>query len=521
MDKYLEKNSYLTILEATIWASDFLKKNVTASNINYLIKYGKIKKYNFLNKKQSFIIKDELENYYFSISKNKELWKEKLGEDLNWDLSFDNLKEKDTTKHVHRLHPYKGKFIPQLVEYFLDSHIDNFKKEIYFKKGDVVLDPFCGSGTTLIQANESGINAIGVDISEFNALISNVKLSDIDLKLLKEQLESLTHKLIDFVENSTSYRFENKLSEILTSYNTKYFSMINFNYTYKNREIDKKKYIRYKLKEFLKIYYDLLHEYDIKLIIKEPHNFIEKWYLLPVLNEIYFLNTEIQKIKNNDALKIILSRTIRSCRATTHYDLGTLKNPIIEPYYCSKHFRICKLLFSILKWWNIYSKDTIKRLSEFRKIKTNTKQICLIGDSRNIDLNVVLKGKKLDGIFSSPPYVGLIDYHEQHAYSYDLFNFKRKDNDEIGSLFRGKGIEAQKSYVKGISNVLKNCKKFLKINANIFLVANDNYNLYYEIAKLSGMEIMEEFKRPVLNRLEGKEAYCEKIFRMKIKEQYE
>jgi len=40
------------------------------------------------------------------------------------------------------LHPYKGKFIPQLVEYFLDSHTDEFKKEVYFHKGDIVLDPF-------------------------------------------------------------------------------------------------------------------------------------------------------------------------------------------------------------------------------------------------------------------------------------------------------------------------------------------------------------------------------------------
>jgi len=45
-------------------------------------------------------------------------------------LSFDHLREVDTTKHVHRLHPYKGKFIPQLVQYFIDNHTDDsiFKK---------------------------------------------------------------------------------------------------------------------------------------------------------------------------------------------------------------------------------------------------------------------------------------------------------------------------------------------------------------------------------------------------------
>lgn len=43
----------------------------------------------------------------------------------------------------------------------------------------------------------------------------------------------------------------------------------------------------------------------------------------------------------------------------------------------------------------------------------------------------ILEKQKIRGIFSSPPYVGQIDYHEQHAYAYDLFSFERKDEFEI------------------------------------------------------------------------------------------
>lgn len=122
-----ERDTLLTVKEASEWATRYLHKNVTTSNISYLIQYGRIRKIGDNGMAQ--VSKQELFNYYKSYNGKREIsWKDRLGEDLNWALSFDQYKEAETTKHVHRLHPYKGKFIPQLVKYFLDNHIDNFKK---------------------------------------------------------------------------------------------------------------------------------------------------------------------------------------------------------------------------------------------------------------------------------------------------------------------------------------------------------------------------------------------------------
>ena len=87
-----------------------LKKDISISNISYLVSYGKIRKIG--SNGSSFIKKQDLEQYYSSFYGRREIdWKKQLGKDLNWHLSFDYLKETDTTKHIHRLHPYKGKYI--------------------------------------------------------------------------------------------------------------------------------------------------------------------------------------------------------------------------------------------------------------------------------------------------------------------------------------------------------------------------------------------------------------------------
>jgi len=519
----------LSIKEASQWATEYLDKKVTVANISYLIQYGRIKKVDDNGSTQ--VLKEELAEYYRDQRKTrKKEWKEQLGEDLNWALSFDEYTESETTKHVHRLHPYKGKFIPQLVEYFLDDHTDKFKKEVYFKSGDIVYDPFSGSGTTLVQACELGIHAIGNDVSSFNTLISNCKVAKYDLTDVQYEIDKITKELKLFLTDHKTLEFEEKLLGELYQFNSKYFPVPEYKYKVKQKEINEKEYGVAKEKAFLPIFNRLVDEYDIKLRQNKEDSFLDKWFTQHIRDEIQFVFDKVKKIKNirtKKIISVILSRTIRSCRATTHSDLATLLEPVTTTYYCSKHGKICKPLFSILKWWQTYSRDTIKRLIQFDQLRRNTFHTCLTGDSRNIDLieetkkinidfSKLIEKQKIKGIFSSPPYVGLIDYHEQHAYAYDLFGFDRKDELEIGPLYKGQGREARHSYIEGISAVLNNAKKYLVNDYDVFLVANDKYNMYPAIAEKAGMQIVNQYKRPVLNRTEkDKGAYSEVIFHLK------
>lgn len=525
----LQKDELMSIKEASCWATSFLRRTVSEANISYLIQYGRV--YKICEQGSTQVRKNDLIRYYQSSQPKRELsWKKQLGDDLNWDLSFEQYKESETTKHVHRLHPYKGKFIPQLVEYFLDNHTDNAKKQTFFKQGDIVLDPFCGSGTTLVQANELGINAIGVDVSAFNSLISNIKIGKHVFQNIEQELNKITKNLEIFRKNSHTLEFEAAILAELIKFNSQYFPSPDFKYRVRQKQINEKIYGKEKEQKFMSTYSNLVKKYNIKLKQSRNKSFLDKWYLQTIREEVDFMFEQIKQIKNLDAKKvisIILSRTIRSCRATSHSDLATLKEPQTTTYYCKKHGKICKPLFSILSWWKRYSVDTVNRLKQFEALRTNTKQVCLIGDSRTIDIvgelenryadfSKLVKQQKIKGIFSSPPYVGLINYHEQHAYAYDLFEFERKDELEIGPLFRGQGTAARKSYIEGISAVLKNCKKYLAEDFSIFLVANDKWNMYPEIAKKSNLKIVEQFKRPVLNRTEkDKGAYSETIFHLK------
>ncbi len=534
MAQELIQEELVTLVEASKWASNYLDRPVTPSNISYLIQYAKVKRH-FDEEKKTKINLRELKQYYDSnIKKKSESWKNVLGKDLNWDLSFSHLRESDTTKHVHRLHPYKGKFIPQLVEYFLTPNTSDSKRT-FFKQGSIILDPFMGSGTTLVQALELGLNSIGIDVSDFNCSISEAKICEYDLFQLNAKLTDFLSQTLAFSTETFDDAFDIELKGKLNEFNTKYFPNPEFKRNIWKGEIKEGPYAEKKLKQFLEENEDFFKKNGTKdktPLLEEGKmgSFLSKWFSKRVKQELFYylkLLDKEQEERIRNIMRIVLSRTARSCRITTHSDLATLREPQAKPYYCSKHKKICTPINTITAHLKRYTFDTVARIRQFSKIKKPAYSEVIRGDSRdegifeeikekNPEFHKMILNKKIDGVFTSPPYVGQIDYHEQHAYAYELFKISRKDEKEIGPLFKGQGKQARDDYIEGISQVFRNIGKFIKDDGDFFIVANDKYKLYPLIAEKSGLTIVEMFKRPVLNRTErDRQPYAEIIFHMK------
>src|SRR5919106_241941 len=234
--------------------------------------------------------------------------------DLELSWSEAELPERERTKHVHRLHPYLGKFVPQLAEVFLRR---------YATAGDLVWDPFAGSGTTLVEANAYGARAAGCDVSAFNCLLMEAKLG------------------------------------------------------------------RY-----------------------EP--------------------------------SALLSDVVRLAQWKP-------AEPADLPPYLSRWFAPGALAD-------------------------------LHGDARKLE-----PPGEVGLVLTSPPYPGLIDYHEQHAYAFELLGLDRRDSDEVGRGAAG--------YSDAVAQVLARGRTALKPGGRVVVVVNDRRGLYDGILEAAGLRLEERLLR--------------------------
>lgn len=111
---------------------------------------------------------------------------------------------KDPKYVTHGLHPYKGKFYPQLAKGLLNIS--------GLSEGSRVFDPFCGSGTTLLECYLNGFKAFGCDMNPLAARIARAKteILECDPDLLTESvttlLDAISCKRNSFARETTAFK---------------------------------------------------------------------------------------------------------------------------------------------------------------------------------------------------------------------------------------------------------------------------------------------------------------------------
>lgn len=107
--------------------------------------------------------------------------KVKWVENEDWDFAGE-----DTQYLTHGLHPYPARMVPQIARRLIKR---------FASKGDVVLDPFCGSGGVLVEARLAGLNAVGIDINPLACLIAEIKSKPINPSILQSHWKILKAKI--------------------------------------------------------------------------------------------------------------------------------------------------------------------------------------------------------------------------------------------------------------------------------------------------------------------------------------
>jgi hypothetical protein len=336
--------------------------------------------------------------------------------DLELSWSEAELPERERTKHVHRLHPYLGKFVPQLAETFLRR---------YARSGDFVWDPFAGSGTTLVEANAFGAHSAGCDVSAFNCLLAAAKTARYERELL----------LSDAARFSGSAEADGSSPRELTPY-------------------------------------------------------LRRWFADESLSDLLAFRARIDGTTYPDLWRIVLSRAARSARLARHDDLDFPREPVRGEYFCHKHRRVCRPVGEARKFLDRYVRDTVARVLAFDDVRTDARVAVLHGDARKLD-----PPGRVELVLTSPPYPGLIDYHEQHAYAFDLLALARRDAEEVGRGVTG--------YCDAIAAVLRRAARALGPRGTVVIVVNDSRGLYDGILAAAGLELEERSARHV-NRRTGR-----------------
>lgn len=342
---------------------------------------------------------------------------------------------------IHQLHPYFAKYHSELPRRIIQSMT---------KVNDVVLDPFCGSGTTLVESSLIGRNAIGIDMNPIACLMSNVKTS-----IISNSKATLIYKLLHDIESDIdSYYGKTQPTSRLNGDNN------------------------YKLPQF--------HNRDF-------------WFTSNALNELAIIKRHILFQKDRVFLNLLLLSFSRIIVFASNQHGESRYTRILKkrkPKDIFNQFnKVVLNMFEVVKDYNKHRKDV--------EIKVYNK------DSRTMDF---IKDNSIDLVVTSPPYLNSWDYGLYHRFRFfwlDM-NVKLYEENEIGKHLRALEGRSKtdevyryridmRAVLKEVSRTLKHNKFCFIVNANSIVKKKfiDTNEILVEEAKKCNLMLIDVLDRRV------------------------
>ena len=290
----------------------------------------------------------------------------KILSDEDWD--FENLKQSQRQYGVHFFHHYTAKFIPQIPARIIRHCV---------KCNDVVVDPFMGSGTTLVEAKLLGCNSYGLDTNPMAIKIAKAKT----FKIREDHINEIEDFLLWL---KLKIKTKSNVSEEFSGANL-----------FEDSHLWFRNDVSFKIKTVLS-----------KILINSPEvrNFIEVG-----------LSTLLKGISNarmDSVTPVLPDRSTYTDRKHYYREVDNVNRAI--PVYERLYSQINRMKSAI---------------QEFNK-EADGKLICepILGDARLLQRYV----KKCDLVVTSPPYWSAQNYEKIHMLSMKLFNLDIQNGLEIG-----------------------------------------------------------------------------------------